>query len=161
MVHRAFFCGSCDNIYWNFRYKHQKQNSFSLMHLRTLIFMDGFIRVQLSGFIVVMIFLILKYLGACDAESSTVVEDTRQEINETYPIVPRKTVPQTYGTNEEDDDSGASSSSSEELYDEKLCVICYDEQRNCFFVPCGHCATCYDCAQRYILKDFNLFFFLM
>ncbi|PRQ27791.1 putative transcription factor C2H2 family [Rosa chinensis] len=104
--------------------------------------------IGILGFIVVMIFLILKYLGACDAESSTVVEDTRQEINETYPIVPRKTVPQTYGTNEEDDDSGASSSSSEELYDEKLCVICYDEQRNCFFVPCGHCATCYDCAQR-------------
>ncbi|XP_050364790.1 E3 ubiquitin-protein ligase APD3-like isoform X2 [Argentina anserina] len=104
--------------------------------------------IGILGFIVVMIFLILKYLGACDVESSSVVEFSRQEINETYPIVPRKTVPQTYGTNEEDDDSGASSSSSEELYDEKLCVICYDEQRNCFFVPCGHCATCYDCAQR-------------
>ncbi|XP_004292747.1 PREDICTED: uncharacterized protein LOC101292282 isoform X1 [Fragaria vesca subsp. vesca] len=104
--------------------------------------------IGILGFIVVMIFLILKYLGACDVESSTVVEHSRQEISETYPIVPPKTVPQTYGTNEEDDDSGASSSSSEELYDEKLCVICYDEQRNCFFVPCGHCATCYDCAQR-------------
>lgn len=121
--------------------------------------MDDFIRVQLSGFIVVMIFLILKYLGACDVESSTVVEHSRQEISETYPIVPRKTVTQTYGTNEEDDDSGASSSSSEELYDEKLCVICYDEQRNCFFVPCGHCATCYDCAQRYICKEFHVLFY--
>lgn len=106
----------------------------------------------------VFIFLILKYLGACDAESSNVVERPREEINETYPILPRKTVPQTYGTNEEDDDSGASSSSSEELYDEKLCVICYDEQRNCFFVPCGHCATCYDCAQRYVHTiDFSYF----
>lgn len=104
--------------------------------------------IAILGFIVVFIFLILKYLGACDAESSNVVERPREEINETYPILPRKTVPQTYGTNEEEDDSGASSSSSEELYDEKLCVICYDEQRNCFFVPCGHCATCYDCAQR-------------
>ncbi|XP_062074243.1 E3 ubiquitin-protein ligase APD2-like [Humulus lupulus] len=37
---------------------------------------------------------------------------------------------------------------SEELYDGKVCVICYDQSRNCFFVPCGHSATCYICAQR-------------
>jgi hypothetical protein len=61
--------------------------------------------------------------------------------------MPAKSVRLTYGTNEEDDE-GSSCSSSEDLYDAKLCVICYDDQRNCFFVPCGHCATCYDCAQR-------------
>ncbi|XP_068303092.1 E3 ubiquitin-protein ligase APD2-like isoform X1 [Pyrus communis] len=105
--------------------------------------------IAILGFIVVVIFLILKYLGACDGEDRTLVETAVEEVNETYPIVPQKTIlRQTYGTNEEDEDSGASSSSSEELYDEKLCVICYDEQRNSFFVPCGHCATCYDCAQR-------------
>ncbi|KAJ6675895.1 hypothetical protein OIU85_011988 [Salix viminalis] len=48
---------------------------------------------------------------------------------------------------------GSSCSSSEDLYDAKLCVICYDDQRNCFFVPCGHCATCYDCAQRIMEED--------
>ncbi|KAL2927375.1 Death-associated inhibitor of apoptosis 1 [Bienertia sinuspersici] len=37
-----------------------------------------------------------------------------------------------------------------ELYDAKICIICYDGQRNCFFVPCGHCATCFRCAQRYV-----------
>lgn len=116
--------------------------------------------VQLSGFIVVTIFLILKYLGACDGESSTVVERVEEEVNETYPIVPQKNMRRTYGTNEEDEeDPGASSSSSEELYDEKLCIICYDEQRNSFFVPCGHCATCYDCAQRYINKEFHILLF--
>ncbi|KAJ6419802.1 hypothetical protein OIU84_029845 [Salix udensis] len=43
---------------------------------------------------------------------------------------------------------GDKSSCSEELYDRTVCVICYDEERNCFYVPCGHCATCYVCAQR-------------
>lgn len=101
----------------------------------------------------IFILLILKYLGVCDGESAMSVADEAPpsvgEVNERAPILtPSKQA--SYGTNEEDDvdDSEGSSSSSEELYDAKLCVICYDEQRNCFFVPCGHCATCYDCAQR-------------
>ncbi|XP_016741409.1 E3 ubiquitin-protein ligase APD1 isoform X2 [Gossypium hirsutum] len=77
---------------------------------------------------------------------------------ETDPILPEKSVRLTYGTTAEDDnddaETGSSSSSSEDLYDAKLCVICYDDQRNCFFVPCGHCATCYDCAQR-IMEEEN------
>lgn len=74
---------------------------------------------------------------------------TTREVTETDPVIPEKSVRFTYGTNNKEDDAVSSSSSSEDLYDAKLCVICYDEQRNCFFVPCGHCATCYDCAQRY------------
>ncbi|CAA0841011.1 RING/U-box superfamily protein [Striga hermonthica] len=42
------------------------------------------------------------------------------------------------------------SSSSEDLYDVKICVICYDHRRNCFFVPCGHCISCIPCAKRII-----------
>ena len=106
----------------------------------------------------VFILVILKFLGACDNnEAETPVVEyqyhTVQEITETDPILPEKPNHYAYGTpdhREEDDDSGGSSSSSEDLYDAKLCVICYDDQRNCFFVPCGHCATCYDCAQRYV-----------
>ncbi|KAF8023190.1 hypothetical protein BT93_F0634 [Corymbia citriodora subsp. variegata] len=109
--------------------------------------------IAILGFIVIVIFLILKYLGVCDVENEVYVDDTPavpvREVTETAPIMPEKSSRSTYGTNEEeDDDGGSSSSSSEDLYDAKLCVICYDEQRNCFFVPCGHCATCYDCAQR-------------
>lgn len=83
-------------------------------------------------------------------QASNIANATR-EVSETEPMMQAKAT-RSYGTNREEDDvdgSDASSTSSEELYDEKLCVICYDEQRNCFFVPCGHCATCYDCAQRY------------
>ncbi|KAM4113145.1 hypothetical protein ACJW30_05G197000 [Castanea mollissima] len=105
--------------------------------------------IAILGFIVIVVFLILKYLGACEGENTimdTEVTEVRQ-VTETDPIMPAKPIPYTYGTGEEDDDS-RDNSFSEEPYDAKLCVICYDEQRNCFFVPCGHCATCYDCAQR-------------
>jgi len=84
---------------------------------------------------------------------------------ETDQLLPRKALSLlfSYGTCNKDLESGncstsssSSSSSSdgkngssEELYDGKICVICYDEERNCFYVPCGHCATCYVCAQRY------------
>ncbi|KAK3016884.1 hypothetical protein RJ639_005899 [Escallonia herrerae] len=102
--------------------------------------------VAILGFIVIIIFLMWNYFGACDAESHQ-EEFPVQEISETYPLLPEKTFRTPYGTGEEDEESG-SSSSSEDLYDGKICVICYDMPRNCFFVPCGHCATCYDCAQR-------------
>lgn len=115
------------------------------------------------GFFIIIIFLVLKYLGACDTET-TVVDTAVREISwrtETEPILPEKTVHLTYGTTAEEDnddaETGSSSSSSEDLYDAKLCVICYDDQRNCFFVPCGHCATCYDCAQRYKLEKVPLY----
>lgn len=110
--------------------------------------------IAILGFIILSIFLALKYLGACDDDSDNIDTTAAREVTETDPLVPEKPVQFTYGTtkNGEDDDAGSSSSSSDDLYDAKLCVICYDDQRNCFFVPCGHCATCYDCAQR-IMED--------
>lgn len=107
----------------------------------------------------IVIFLVLKYLGACDGQSNRENNTTLQEISiETDPLIPEKAYHITYGSLEEGRQSGPSDSSSEDLYDGKICVICYDEQRNCFFVPCGHCATCFDCAQRYIydiIKEFS------
>ncbi|KAG6624547.1 E3 ubiquitin-protein ligase APD2-like isoform X1 [Carya illinoinensis] len=106
--------------------------------------------IAILGFLVIVVYLILKYLGACDGESTTVdiAVPEEREVIETDHIMPVKPSRSTYGTGEEGEDSEADSSCSEELYDAKLCVICYDEQRNCFFVPCGHCATCYECASR-------------
>lgn len=101
-----------------------------------------------SVLLVIIVALILKFLEECDwnrAEGDT-------EERETSPLQPAKAVSATYGTCQEDLESGncSSGSSEEDLYDGKICVICYDEPRNCFFVPCGHCATCYVCAQRYV-----------
>lgn len=31
---------------------------------------------------------------------------------------------------------------------QRLCVICFDSSRDCFFLPCGHCAACFTCGTR-------------
>ncbi|XAR48394.1 hypothetical protein NMG60_11031213 [Bertholletia excelsa] len=105
--------------------------------------------IAILGAIVLIVFLILKYLGVCDGEARPEESPTPpvREVTEEDPLMPEKPFGFPYGTREEDDESGESSA-SEDLYDGKICVICYDEPRNCFFVPCGHCATCYTCAQR-------------
>lgn len=104
--------------------------------------------VLILALLVVIFSLILKYFGECDCERTPTPEEGAE--NETNPLWPEKAKPFTYGTCDEDDlESGeCTASSSQVLYDEKICVICYEYQRNCFFVPCGHCATCYACAQR-------------
>lgn len=99
--------------------------------------------------LVIIISLMLKYLKNCEINNDS-MEQVRA--TETSRLLPKEeTISFTYGTCEEDLESGkcSCSSSSEDLYDGKICIICYDDQRNCFFVPCGHCATCYNCAQRY------------
>ncbi|XP_061343285.1 E3 ubiquitin-protein ligase APD2-like isoform X1 [Gastrolobium bilobum] len=115
--------------------------------------------VAVLGLFMIVIFLILRCLGVRDVDDHNTNVETyetsnvvaAQEITENEAMTHLKPNPMTYGTNENrDEESDVSSSSSDELYDEKLCIICYDEQRNCFFVPCGHCATCYDCAQRIV-----------
>ncbi|CAA0841012.1 RING/U-box superfamily protein [Striga hermonthica] len=68
----------------------------------------------------------------------------------------REIVVTIYGTNDNNEhvESGSSScSSSEDFYDGKICVICYDDQRNCLFIPCGHCVTCRKCAHRIVKEE--------
>lgn len=125
-------------------------------------------RLLLSGSLVVGIYLILYYLGAC--RNSEAVEEGRDEAA-TQPIVPVKEIPCTYRTSEEDPTSSLNCLSGD-LYDNKICAICYDEMRDCFLTPCGHSISCYMCAQRYtssktfwsqllfyILSSFFFFFF--
>ncbi|CAM8964401.1 unnamed protein product [Rhodiola kirilowii] len=35
----------------------------------------------------------------------------------------------------------------------RQCVICCDEPRDCFFLPCGHCAACFACGSRIAEED--------
>lgn len=104
-----------------------------------------------------VIALIAKLLGNCNETDATETETVTA--TERSRLLAKEAVAFTYGTCGEEDletgkynDVGSSSSggsSSEDLYDGKICIICYDDPRNCFFVPCGHSATCYRCAQRY------------
>ncbi|XP_074348597.1 uncharacterized protein LOC141687281 isoform X2 [Apium graveolens] len=70
--------------------------------------------------------------------------------SETDRLLPKETMSAlNYGTCYQQDfvSENYSSISSE---DENICIICYDNSRNCFFVPCGHCATCCACAKRIV-----------
>ncbi|XP_010517109.1 PREDICTED: uncharacterized protein LOC104792618 [Camelina sativa] len=29
-----------------------------------------------------------------------------------------------------------------------VCIICYDAPRDCFFLPCGHCVSCFQCGTK-------------
>ncbi|OVA04099.1 hypothetical protein BVC80_8091g6 [Macleaya cordata] len=111
--------------------------------------------VAVLGLLVIFISLILKYMIACERDRP--VEEVNR-VTEADPLMPAsgKAISFTYGTGEEDTESGMCNS-SEDLYDGKICVICYDVERNCFFVPCGHCATCYPCAQRYNAAFLGMF----
>ncbi|XP_039050049.1 E3 ubiquitin-protein ligase APD2-like [Hibiscus syriacus] len=90
-----------------------------------------------------MMLLLLKAQESCHSDF-----DRRMMTN---PILPKKPIPTNETSAEEDNDD--ESSSSRDLKDAKLCIICYEVQRNCFFVPCGHCATCYECAKRVMEED--------
>lgn len=41
----------------------------------------------------------------------------------------------------------------------RLCVTCYDAPRECFFLPCGHCAACFSCGKRFVNIMFTNFLF--
>ena len=30
----------------------------------------------------------------------------------------------------------------------RLCAICFNAPRDCFFLPCGHCVACFACGTR-------------
>lgn len=32
----------------------------------------------------------------------------------------------------------------------RLCAICFDAPRDCFFLPCGHCVACFECGTRIV-----------
>ncbi|XVE87045.1 hypothetical protein DITRI_Ditri18aG0084400 [Diplodiscus trichospermus] len=106
--------------------------------------------VAVLAVMVLIVLMILKYMTDFSDESRVDEEDVRAATeSETNHLWSEKAMRFTYGTTcEEGDVETGSCSSGEDLYDGRICVICYDDQRNCFFVPCGHCATCYECAQR-------------
>ncbi|RXI01396.1 hypothetical protein DVH24_014745 [Malus domestica] len=43
---------------------------------------------------------------------------------------------------------GKSSRDGESNNTRRLCAICFDAPRDCFFLPCGHCVACFECATR-------------
>ncbi|KAL1222539.1 E3 ubiquitin-protein ligase APD4 [Cardamine amara subsp. amara] len=108
------------------------------------------------GTIMMIIFLILKYLSECDIEYETerrlaleAEEEEEEEVNTVRtPLINEPSEAMWKG-----DLETASFSSSDDLDYSTLCVICFEERRNYFFVPCGHSATCRGCAQKILSED--------
>ncbi|KAG7541678.1 Zinc finger RING-type [Arabidopsis thaliana x Arabidopsis arenosa] len=111
------------------------------------------IYITVLGTIMTITYLVLKFLSECDME-----DDTERLL----PLVAEEEEVHTVWTpliNESSEVSGkgdvesASFSSSDDVDYSTLCVICFEERRNCFFVPCGHSATCRGCAQKILSEE--------
>ncbi|CAH9084070.1 unnamed protein product [Cuscuta europaea] len=99
--------------------------------------------------LLMMAALVLKLIGYLDCEGG------EGGSTESSRLLPKAAIPILYGAcGEEDEESGNCSRSNssgeggEEFYGGKICAICYDHNRCCFFVPCGHFASCYECSKR-------------
>uniref|UniRef100_A0A0D9WNW9 RING-type domain-containing protein n=1 Tax=Leersia perrieri TaxID=77586 RepID=A0A0D9WNW9_9ORYZ len=99
-----------------------------------------------TGVIVIVFYCFLKQLAEFGDTDQQTIRDQDARNNETEPIMPRKRVAFSYGATEEQPES--SMCSSEDMCSEKVCKICYDAPRSCFFIPCGHGFTCFTCAKR-------------
>ncbi|CAM0954506.1 unnamed protein product [Alopecurus aequalis] len=57
-----------------------------------------------------------------------------------------------YDSVSSDGDHDAEAGGDEEE-ERRLCVVCCDARRDCFFLPCGHSATCHPCGTRIVEGD--------
>ncbi|THU74781.1 hypothetical protein C4D60_Mb04t37040 [Musa balbisiana] len=115
-----------------------------------------------SGLMTLMIFMAFQIFSSlqCDSQENT-THQTTEVTTERRPLLANK-----------DDDSQSLGSSYESVsHDEEdieeqpatgpellkdgeinnsqeLCAICCDAPRDCFFLPCGHCAMCFTCGTR-------------
>ncbi|KAH9303363.1 hypothetical protein KI387_014946, partial [Taxus chinensis] len=44
------------------------------------------------------------------------------------------------------EDNDTKPQKNNDINQRRLCAICFDASRDCFFLPCGHCATCFTCG---------------
>lgn len=94
--------------------------------------------------------LLVKLMWNCDGDGGGRPADENSRL-----LCDDKDVVDGYGATDggTDLESGSSWTSSEDLYDGKVCVICYDDPRQCCFVPCGHCIACHACATRIMKQE--------
>lgn len=112
----------------------------------------------------ILIFLILRFLNICQA-SNRGGNQAREIRSERAPLLSQKdddisshgSSYDSISQDEQDLDEllavnssleGKTLAQGENLY--RLCASCFDARRDCFFLPCGHCVTCFNCGTRYL-----------
>ncbi|XP_021610880.1 E3 ubiquitin-protein ligase APD2 isoform X2 [Manihot esculenta] len=115
-----------------------------------------------SGVMTILIFLILRFLNICQA-SNRGGNQAREIRSERAPLLSQKdddisshgSSYDSISQDEQDLDEllavnssleGKTLAQGENLY--RLCASCFDARRDCFFLPCGHCVTCFNCGTR-------------
>jgi len=87
------------------------------------------------------------------SESSSDEEETLEQsesnIPEEEPIAQAKPKPQNELPVRSESDPTELLRENTRLREERLCRICYDREANIVFVPCGHLATCGNCASAF------------
>ena len=129
---------------------HIRSNSTPLPSL--LITLKNYNFLPPTGTLSLTLWAIIRYLLSSG-------ENTAAEAGAAVTSPARKAPPPYYGTMDEEEISKPREErgfSSDDLYDGKICVICYEFQRNCFFTPCGHYVTCSLCAKRFGDDIFNI-----
>ncbi|CAA0832820.1 RING/U-box superfamily protein [Striga hermonthica] len=140
-------------------FRNKDNNNLGEAHIEVDFVMRYAFCAAFLAIFLMMIALIVKLLWISDGDEASSASRRPTESTTLLPSKGQEFVVTIYGTNDSDHDhceSGSNngcSSSSEDLYDGKICVICYDDQRNCFFIPCGHCVTCHKCAHRIVKEE--------
>ncbi|XP_019155014.1 PREDICTED: probable E3 ubiquitin-protein ligase LUL1 isoform X2 [Ipomoea nil] len=109
-----------------------------------------FVYTSVLAVFVMVIALLLKLMGFCDGGGAVAEGGIATESSG---LLSKEAATTMYGVfDEEDEELGTCgrSSSYDDLFEGKVCAICYDKRRSWFFVPCGHCATCSSCTKRII-----------
>ncbi|XP_068667788.1 E3 ubiquitin-protein ligase APD2-like [Aristolochia californica] len=112
-----------------------------------------------GGGLTVTILLMIKILVKCQRSPGDGSEyQERTLTTERTPLLGQKednasSLGSSYDSGSHDEEEfedlpGAGSIKGEPNYPQQLCAICFNAQRDCFFLPCGHCATCFTCGTR-------------
>lgn len=88
--------------------------------------------------IVMLILLVFCRPASQDIQESAVEAAPLTPSNEVEEKVTETEVPLSWDFDEEEN----------AVSEDYLCIICFEARRNCFFDPCGHCATCYTCSMK-------------
>ncbi|PKI49882.1 hypothetical protein CRG98_029720 [Punica granatum] len=125
-----------------------------------------------KGAMTVLILLAFRFCNTCQTsrEDDTGFQTERIETEQRTPLIPNKdddlsSWGSSYDSVSHDEEDleekfvassisfeGKTSAEGENCNNPRgLCAICFDSPRDCFFLPCGHCAACFDCGSRYML----------